>query len=464
MKWSTAAITVLVFPNVKAFITSPTLSNSIMGRSAKVQVVMNQHKPAFMTRQQSSLFATSNGDEEEEEEKVNPYADPNYPDLEFVNYDDPEYEVDQGDEYVAVSPDTTEEEIEAMREERRRRNDEYQFETYFAECLKSGDEFKGEWTVYRTSTFMEGVEEEKDAFPRFKKEEDVRRVVSSGRKEFLEAPEGGFEFRLDGERIVHEERMAIEKDFEEDEEWEAVIAASEVAKAGVEDEVVKMTYTPDQMTSFDFRGEAGIMCVGNCYTVSNAIPLNGNGEGEEGYDGPFSEFRSEIGIQYKRMRFRVKWDYRVKEEDEQEETPPLRLHSMVVCREARSRWPRYAGDFNIDESATEKLFAPPGAQGGLFDPPPVGSDEQSAQYMMLDLEGGATVLFPHKIDQDPDAHEGNGWVQSLDWAPGRIRYQADKKIRSGKEVRGLRTLELSEIQAADAEQWRPNSGPTDMRQ
>lgn len=121
MKWPTAAITVLIFPNVNAFITSPTPSNSIMGRSAKVQVVMNQHKPAFMTRQQSSLFATSNGDEEEEEEKVNPYADPNYPDLEFVNYDDPEYEVDQGDEYVAVSPDTTEEEIEAMREERRRR-------------------------------------------------------------------------------------------------------------------------------------------------------------------------------------------------------------------------------------------------------------------------------------------------------------------------------------------------------
>jgi hypothetical protein len=119
---------------------------------------------------------------------------------------------------------------------------------------------------------------------------------------------------------------------------------------------------------------------------------------------------------------------------------------------------------NSDDSISERLFGAPGAQGGLFDRPPVGGEDQAKQYMTLDLEGGATVLFPHKIDQDPEAHNGNGWVQTIDWCPGRLRYQVDKKIKSGKEVRGLKTLELTEIQASDAEQWKPNDGGSDMRQ
>jgi len=352
-----------------------------------------------------------------------------------------------------------------MREERRLGNDEYQFETYHAECLKSGDEFKGEWTVYRTSTFMEGVVEEDGAFPRFKKEEYVRKVVTCGKKIMLDAPPGGFEFRLDGERIVHQERLAEAYDFEEDGEWEEVIAAAKAAaeEGGGGEEVVGKSYAPKQTSSFDFRGPAGVMCVGNCYTVSDAIPLRGEKE-EHNFDGPFYEMRSEIGIQYKRMRYRVKWDYRVKANAKEEETPALHLHSMIVCRETRERWPRHKSGRNVDDSISEKLFGAPGAQGGLFDKPPVGSEEQASQYMLLDLEGGATVLFPHKIDQDPEAHGGFGWVQTLDWSPGRIRYQADKKIRGGKEVRGLRTLELSEIEAADVDKWRPNDSGTDMRQ
>ena len=46
-----------------------------------------------------SVLHVTNGKEEdkdEAEEDENPYADPNYPELEFVNYDDPEYKVDQG--------------------------------------------------------------------------------------------------------------------------------------------------------------------------------------------------------------------------------------------------------------------------------------------------------------------------------------------------------------------------------
>jgi len=414
------------------------------------------------------LIASKNNDrddDDDDEKPFNPYADPNYPDLEFVNYDDPEYSVDQGDDYFDTPYDSTEEEIEAMREERRRRNDEFQFETYHAECLKSGEQFKGEWTVYRTSTFLgdAGDQEQDDAFPKLRKENNIRRVVSSGKKLFLDPPKEGFAFRVDGERLVHEERLAEKHDFEEDEEWEAISASRSIDVARAVDEIVGKRYTPEIMSAYDFRGPAGAMCVGNCYTVSHTVPLDGN-EIEGNYDGPFSEMRSEIGIQYKRMRYRVKWDYRVKDHQKNESAPPLHLHSMIVCRETRERWPRYVGDLNVDDSFNERLFGPPGAAGGIFDPPPVGSDEQAKQYMMLDLEGGATVLFPHKIDQDPQAHEGNGWVQTLDWCPGRLRYQADKKLKGGKEVRGLRTLELTEIQAADVEKWRPKDGGQDMRQ
>ena len=72
--------------------------------------------------QHAPLFAKPEDDEEEKPE--NPYADPNYPDLEFVNYDDPEYQVDQGQGDEFFDPESTEAQIEEMREDRRRRNDE----------------------------------------------------------------------------------------------------------------------------------------------------------------------------------------------------------------------------------------------------------------------------------------------------------------------------------------------------
>ena len=76
--------------------------------------------------------------------------------MEFVDYSDPEYVVDQGvgDEFF-----DTDAKVEEMREERRVKNDEFQFETYHADTLKSGDLYKGEWTVYRTSTFLDGVDD-----------------------------------------------------------------------------------------------------------------------------------------------------------------------------------------------------------------------------------------------------------------------------------------------------------------
>ena len=178
--------------------------------------------------------------------------------------------------------------------------------------------------------------------------------------------------------------------------------------------------------------------------------------------GPFADYRAELGIQSDDMRFRIKFHYSVKDDDDNKHRhPPLHLKSMTVCREALDVWPRMLNGNNM---GTDSLFGAPGAAGGLYDPPPVGSDEQASQYMLIDLEGGASVLFPYLLDQDPEAHGGEGWVTSLDWTPGNIRYQVDRKVHGGPNLLGLRTLELSEVQGADADQYRPRDGGQNMRQ
>uniref|UniRef100_A0A7S2RA73 Plastid lipid-associated protein/fibrillin conserved domain-containing protein n=1 Tax=Eucampia antarctica TaxID=49252 RepID=A0A7S2RA73_9STRA len=481
MKFCIKAVAIVTIINVgHAFV--PNSVPFSISRRAVPALLKVQHTSSYGKKKFLFSSAGQNdeaADEEEEAKPVNPYQDPNYPDLEFVNYDDPEYAVDQGvsdGEYYdplaarMIEKEATEEAIEEMREERRRKNDEFQFETYFASVLRNGEEFKGEWEVFKSSTFLPGfADKEEENGPQLMKGRKIIRTVSGGKK--VKVPTDS-DFRVDGERIVHTERVATAEDYDDD--FEDTEEVSEQHANAVE-EILSNHYWPEEMSSYEFRGPAGTMCVGNAYTICDSIPLS-NAENNDGsHDGPFSEMRAELGIQYKRMRFRVKLDYRVKgyghEEKQQnggkgmndKEYPLLQLYSLVVCRETVERWPRYENK-NVDDSGTAALFCPPGANGGLYDPPPVGSDEQSMQYTMLDLEGGATLLFPHKIDQDPVSHDGNGWVTSLDWTPGRIRFQADRKISSGVGLKGLRTLELTEVEASNADTWRPKDGGQNMIQ
>lgn len=205
--------------------------------------------------------------------------------------------------------------------------------------------------------------------------------------------------------------------------------------------------------------------------------------------GPFAEYRAELGIQADNIRLRVKLDYSVlppnvtstagattqrsSDETTNRAPPPaLHLRTMTVCREAVNQWPR-----SSSSSTIRALFGGPvGAPGGLYDPPPVGSVERAAQYCLLDLEGEATILFPAVMDQTEDGDDdndddntgssssNNNWVTSLDWTAGPMRYQVDRKVHGGINLMGLRTLELSEVQGADADQYRPRDGGQNMRQ
>eukprot|EP00521_Asterionellopsis_glacialis_P008308 CAMPEP_0195289346 /NCGR_PEP_ID=MMETSP0707-20130614/5664_1 /TAXON_ID=33640 /ORGANISM="Asterionellopsis glacialis, Strain CCMP134" /LENGTH=485 /DNA_ID=CAMNT_0040349339 /DNA_START=338 /DNA_END=1795 /DNA_ORIENTATION=- len=484
-------------------------------------------KAATTATTTTTILRMAEADDEDEDDddeddddvkKENPYADPNYPDLEFVNYDDPDYKVDQGmgDEFFDTATASTEEQVEAMREERRMRNDEFQFETYFAEVLKNGDDYKGEWTVYKSSTFLNTPDKyDANGLPRLIKAKKVLKTISRGYKVQLDdndtLPSNNSDRkgdtkesiveRLDGQRICHEEVAVTEDESnpyqdwqndldidsgfgrskqseQEDDDDDANKPQEELRQISAEAqkiqaEILGNTYWPHHLSPFDFRGKQGNMVVGDAYTICTSVPLTNDNEPHE---GPHQELRCEVGIHSKQLRFRIKLDYSVlspalsKElsPESPPEFPPLFLKSMTVCRETRGVWPRRDGAAKMrsvaDRSVSEALFGGAGADGGLYDPPPVGSDDQAKRYMLLDLEGTATVLFPHMMDQDPTSFDGNGWVTTLDWTPGSMRYQVDRKVGGGKHIMGLRTLELSEVQRMDADAYRPKDGGEDMRQ
>jgi hypothetical protein len=281
---------------------------------------------------------------------------------------------------------------------------------------------------------------------------------------------------VDGERIEHTEKLAGIEDFPHKDNVEIQWDEQDHLHVG-------NTFWPTQLESLDFRGPGGNMCVGRAYTICNATPFHSKGE-EDRHDGPFSEMRTELGITDGDMRFRIKLDYAIlDDEDISLSTPPLHLRTLTVCRETLDGfWPKPI-DNGIDADTTTppestikrkdqddidfRLFGPTGAPGGLYDPPPVGSEERAIQnYMLLDFEGGATVLLPHRLEQhNGEANEdSHGWVTSLDWTPGNIRYQVDRKVLSGTKLKGLKTLELSEVRGEDADRWRPKDGGVDMRQ
>lgn len=393
------------------------------------------------------FFSANNEDEDEDDEKPeNPYADPNYPDLEFVNYDDPEYQVDQGDEFFDNSQLSTEEEIENMREDRRRRNDEFQFQTYYQDMLRDGEPYYGEWTVYRTSTFLNDPELElvdKNGMPRIKMLPETVHVVSTARKEVVETDS---DMSVDGELILTASRLATLEEIRN-----PLIKSIELSPEA-EEAVTGVRYAPEEIKAFDFRGSQGNMMVGNSYTTSFGIAKD---------DKFYEQYRTEVGLQYESMRFRLLLDYRVTGKDEDNNN--LKLYSMVVGRETLEGFARTRKvETSKDQNVLDALFGTPGAPGGLYDPPPVGSEAQATKYMLLPMEGRASVLVPHTLYQD-DTFD-SGWVTTIDWTPGSQRFQVDRKIQAAPSLMELRTLELSEVQAADADDWRPTDGGENMRQ
>lgn len=210
-------------------------------------------------------------EDEDDEAPENPYADPNYPDLEFVNYSDPEYQVDMGVGDEFYSEKSTEEQIEEMREERRKKNDEFQFQTYYTEILKKGDaEFRGEWTVYQTSTFLDDIPDGPTGMPRLVEATTFPlTVISKGRKE----SDVG-DYNIDTEKLFHSETVA-EQSIMGDLDIEAFQSNAssdvQVDKDALAKEIVETFYCPKELKASDFRGEQGNMVCGKYVPLDHDV-------------------------------------------------------------------------------------------------------------------------------------------------------------------------------------------------
>ncbi|GMI48336.1 hypothetical protein TrCOL_g8830 [Triparma columacea] len=391
---------------------------------------------------------------------------------ELFDYANAEYS-DQGDlDTFPSNSDKTELEIEEMREERRRKNDEFQFETFYKDFVGEEEEWRGEWTRYETTTFLPNEAAPQGGMPQLVKPIRSTKAITtalrtnpSGDKSTTHDYITQSEYHITDESADTSLRTTVTRDPSTN------FGANEPEKCTeITRQVNEKHYAPRKMRREDFRGPQGNMCVGNAYTTAYAVNniKGGSGkptleEGEEGRNndkGPFSELYMELGIRYGEIRFRLKLDYSTKRSTGikgwgvlgSRKDDRLWLVAVTVCRERLGKWP----------TQKEKAFkGPKGAPGGLFDQPKVGLDRRD-KYMQLDLEGYASTLFPFVINQD--SKDEGGWVVSLDWTPGKMRYQADRKFLGGENVKGLRTLELSEVKAEQAEEYRPRGGPEDMRQ
>jgi hypothetical protein len=326
---------------------------------ASVAPVVNAFVPSWQCAQQPQLVGVipklSHLTSLRAEKEENPYQDPNYPDIEFVNYDSPEYQaVDQGTGDEFSDPESTEEQVEAMREERRMRNDEFQFETYYKDVLRNGEEYKGEWTIFQTSTFLTNEEKMPAPFPKLKKVGEPFKVYSKGKRLEIESSDPA-QFRLENQRLVHGERLFQNSD-------DSPPIPEDIQK--LQQHVVNTKYAPAQLSSNDFRGHQGNMCVGNGFTVATAMSLN---DGTPAEEGPFSEYRTEVGIQTDQLRFRVKLDYAVREVERKDTAlPSLHLRTMTLCRETLGMWPRADKYKSAIQALTDVVFfGPAGASGGL---------------------------------------------------------------------------------------------------
>lgn len=221
----------------------------------------------------------TDGDDDSDTPAFNPYADPNYPDLEFVNYDDPEYSIDRSLSAAEAGIDD-EVLLEQMREERRVANDEYQYNTYWHTVWNAGlSTYRGEWTVYYSSTF----------FPQFDDEEEGEDApeegsVSNGLPRLIQLSDAPLTVvsramiqnvttttTTTSDPTVWSANSYITH-IEELEEGMGDVA---LATAGGADEteqlVVSQTYWPEQLLQSDFRGHQGIMICGKYVYMQSTL-------------------------------------------------------------------------------------------------------------------------------------------------------------------------------------------------
>lgn len=227
------------------------------------------HQNVMLSAKNSENNENNDDNDDEKEEYVNPYADPNYPDLEFVDYSDPEYMSDRSEYFADDDGEDddwkTEQEIEKLREERRRKNDEYQYQVYYRDVLRNGAKFYGEWQIYETSTFRKqpttSSSQDNNLPPQLIKRPVTLAVQSSAQKQstVLNNPsttaDGDENVDIyDHEHIQHFEQIVMDPGIGE--------FLSQIKDDEDSSQSLLSTYWPEELRARDFRGHQGIMVCG----------------------------------------------------------------------------------------------------------------------------------------------------------------------------------------------------------
>ncbi|GMI59904.1 hypothetical protein ScalyP_jg2793 [Parmales sp. scaly parma] len=403
-----------------------------------ILLLLNRIVQAFLSPNSPTCFHPFRSLHRHKLPSTPPDENGNENEYEIFDYENSEYELDQGlssdSDSLPLSStvDKTDDEIEEMREERRIRNDQFQFEKFFETV--SGD-WRGAWDVYDV-VFNSGPLD----FPIIQKAKPLR-VLSEISRTTVDADRSlieSFDYLTCSEVVLSEDENfgdSIDDGFGEakktsNDEPDLKFASS-----------TSSTY-PSKLTQRDFRGVQGNMLVANVWTVCSTEPPNV-------ITGPYEKLNIEVGIRYGEIRLKLKLNY-------VESNSLLKISRVVVCRDRLDKWP----------TRREKpFFGPQGAPGGIFDLPPI-QDAVSDKMLAFDFDGYATALFPSEMTQK-EVGEGvktkDQFVVTLDWSPGKMRYQVDRKFFGGELVKGLRTLELSEVLSTEAEKYSPGK-PGDMKQ
>lgn len=188
--------------------------------------------------------------------------------------------------------------------------------------------------------------------------------------------------------------------------------------------------TRQSYASTDFRTVAGNQIVGNCYSlnrVENALDVH----------------VAELAVREGSVRIRCRYAFKAGSSSalsiEEQSRYDLSLVGFTIVREILD---------TVSELEMEKLLDPtPGL--GIYDPQVTGD-----QYVQLNFPGRLSLFFPRGLKANMLQ------VLTMEWRGDAMRFQVDRRF---VDISGsIKTLELTEIRAEDAEQYPPNFVPVEL--
>lgn len=199
-----------------------------------------------------------------------------------------------------------------------------------------------------------------------------------------------------------------------------------------------LQHTREKFDASDFRPSLGNQIVANVYSVCNVI--GGSITNPETTQETPESYVTEIAIREGCLRTRVRYAYTNILNAAMDETEMtggnynVFLAGMAIIRECLTT-------ATLDE--VQPLFIET-LGSGIYDPQVSGEP-----YVQINLPGKLSLLFPRGISSTLNKA---GHALTVEWEGKDMRYQVDRRFCE-LTVGNMRSLELTEVRAADAETY-----------